>query len=98
MQDEAKSNLFTHITNIGYSLLQQVTSAGTVLVKTSQGINVDMPSMHHITEFMRRLDAKMFEHYIRLAVSWLADPKNNAVDSQFGIDTISSVAPDSDIV
>lgn len=98
MNEQHRSRLFTHITNMGYSLIQQISQTGAVLVRSKNHVEVDLPSMHHIAEFARKLDHRMFEHYLKLVASWLAYPKNDALDSQFSIDTLSSILPGADIV
>lgn len=98
MEDTQKENLLTHLTQMGYSLATQVSNSGTVLVRIGNRAEVDLLSMHHIGELFRRLDSRMFEHYLQLIIGYLANQENQCIDSQFAIDTIASVVPDAPII
>lgn len=97
-EGEPLQNLSAHTTSICSSLLNQISTSGAVLTRSGTAVEPDIVSAHHIAELLHKLDANMFHHHLQLLINWMTSEENGLIDSQFTVDTLSQLSPDSEIV
>ncbi|TKG88147.1 hypothetical protein EYV94_27495 [Puteibacter caeruleilacunae] len=89
-----KQNLSTHIANITYSLISQITEKGVILTQYNSHIEEDIVSTHHTIELIGKLNINLFLHYAERIIHYMSKPENQVVSSLFSVDTMSQLLPE----
>lgn len=92
MDSTQLERLSTHITNIGYSLINELNTDGMVLVYDNKGgVYPDIVSTHHLFEMLINLDLGIFSQYLAKIVEAIVKPEYGFGDSPFVLATLSTI-------